>query len=48
MQEWSVLQELSLEYGRYLKEVVQALESDPAFRKKLEQAEADDIKVMLL
>lgn len=38
-------QELNLEYGRYLKEVVQALESDQAFRKKLETAEVDDIKV---
>ncbi|KAA0187729.1 hypothetical protein HAZT_HAZT009462 [Hyalella azteca] len=37
-------EELSLEYGRYLKEVIQALESDPSFRKKLEDAEADDIK----
>lgn len=36
--------ELNLEYGRYLKEVVQALESDQAFRKKLETAEVDDIK----
>ncbi|XP_070000048.1 nucleobindin-2 [Penaeus vannamei] len=36
--------ELNLEYGRYLKEVVQALESDPSFRKKLETAEVDDIK----
>ncbi|CAL4121295.1 unnamed protein product, partial [Meganyctiphanes norvegica] len=36
--------ELNLEYGRYLKEVVQALESDPEFRKKLETAEIDDIK----
>ncbi|MCL4122937.1 UNVERIFIED_CONTAM: hypothetical protein GTU68_022475 [Idotea baltica] len=37
-------QELSLEYGRYLKEVVQALESDPEFRKKLETADVEDIK----
>ncbi|KAG0718055.1 Nucleobindin-2 [Chionoecetes opilio] len=36
--------ELNLEYGRYLKEVVQALESDQVFRKKLETAEVDDIK----
>lgn len=35
-----------MEYGRYLKEVVQALESDVNFRKKLETAEVDDIKVM--
>ena len=42
-----IFQELDLEYGRYLKEVVQALESDPAFRKKLEDANAEDIKVML-
>ncbi|KAK3875317.1 hypothetical protein Pcinc_019811 [Petrolisthes cinctipes] len=37
-------EELNLEYGRYLKEVVQALESDPNFRKKLEGAQVDDIK----
>ncbi|XP_076046210.1 uncharacterized protein LOC143028263 [Oratosquilla oratoria] len=36
--------ELSLEYGRYLREVVQALESDQDFRKKLETADLDDIK----
>ena len=39
------LQELNLEYGRYLKEIVQALESDPEFRKKLESADVEDIKV---
>lgn len=37
-----------MEYGRYLKEVVQALESDPSFRKKLETAEVDDIKVGMM
>ncbi|UJR36200.1 hypothetical protein I4U23_028933 [Adineta vaga] len=34
----------SLEYGRYLKEVVEILESDPNFKKKLEKASPDDIK----
>lgn len=33
-----------MDYHRYLKEVVGALESDPEFRQKLEKAEADDIK----
>ncbi|XP_008210721.1 nucleobindin-2 isoform X1 [Nasonia vitripennis] len=32
-----------MEYHRYLKEVVQALESDPDFRAKLEKAEENDI-----
>ncbi|XP_011315171.1 nucleobindin-2 isoform X2 [Fopius arisanus] len=32
------------EYERYLKEVVQALESDPAFREKLEKAQEVDIR----
>ncbi|KAB7496728.1 Nucleobindin-2 [Armadillidium nasatum] len=39
-EDWS----LGLEYERYLKEVVQALESDPEFRKKLETADVEDIK----
>lgn len=33
-----------MEYHRYLKEVVNALESDPEFRKKLEQANENEIK----
>ncbi|CAG9862139.1 unnamed protein product [Phyllotreta striolata] len=33
-----------MEYGRYLKEVVNALESDPEFRAKLEHASEDDIR----
>lgn len=33
-----------MEYSRYLKEVVNALESDADFRKKLEQANETDIK----
>uniref|UniRef100_T1GGX7 NUCB1-like N-terminal domain-containing protein n=1 Tax=Megaselia scalaris TaxID=36166 RepID=T1GGX7_MEGSC len=33
-----------LEYERYLKEVVEALESDPDFRKKLENAPEADIR----
>ncbi|XP_012526824.1 nucleobindin-2 isoform X2 [Monomorium pharaonis] len=35
--------EYQLEYHRYLKEVVQALESDPEFRAKLEKANEADI-----
>lgn len=33
-----------MEYHRYLKEVVNALESDPDFRSKLEKADEKDIK----
>ncbi|XP_011865542.1 PREDICTED: nucleobindin-2 isoform X2 [Vollenhovia emeryi] len=36
--------EYQMEYHRYLKEVVQALESDPEFRAKLEKAHEDDIR----
>lgn len=39
---------LVMEYHRYLKEVVQALESDPDFRTKLEKAEEKDILVSRL
>jgi len=35
---------LGLEYERYLKEVIDVLESDPEFRKKLENAEETDIR----
>lgn len=33
------------EYHRYLKEVVQALESDPDFRERLEKADEEDVRV---
>lgn len=36
--------EYQIEYQRYLKEVVQALESDADFRAKLEKANEDDIR----
>lgn len=35
------------EYHRYLQEVVQALESDPDFRERLEKADEDDVRVSL-
>jgi len=35
---------LGLEYNKYLQEVVQVLESDPDFRKKLENAKVDEIR----
>ena len=35
---------MELEYQRYLQEVVNALESDDDFRKKLEEAHVDDIR----
>ena len=39
--------ETALEYERYLKEVVEALESDPDFRKKLDKAPEADIRVSI-
>ncbi|XP_033224026.1 nucleobindin-2 isoform X2 [Belonocnema kinseyi] len=33
-----------LEYSRYLKEVVEVLESDPEFRKKLQEAKEEDVR----
>lgn len=39
-QDW----DLGIEYNRYLQEVVQVLESDPEFRKKLENADVDAIR----
>jgi nucleobindin len=35
---------LSLEYHRYLKEVVNILETDPAFKRMIENASVDEIK----
>jgi len=35
---------LGLEYNKYLQEVVQVLESDPDFRKKLENAKVEEIR----
>ena len=37
-----------LEYDRYLRQVVEVLESDDGFRKKLETANISDIKVSFL
>lgn len=36
---------MNIEYERYLKEVVSALESDPEFRKKLDNATEVDVRV---
>lgn len=36
---------LALEYHRYLREVVNVLETDPKFKELIEKASADDIKV---
>lgn len=41
-----LLQDTGLHYDRYLKEVVMTLEEDPEFRKKLEEANVTDIKVL--
>ena len=35
---------LALEYNKYLKEVVSVLESDPEFKKRIENATSEDIK----
>lgn len=40
--------ETALEYERYLREVVEALEADPEFRKKLDKAPDADIRVSLI
>lgn len=37
-----------MEYERYLKEVVNALETDPEFRKKLDNATDVDIRVCII
>jgi len=42
---YMVFQSFGLEYERYLREVVMALEEDDSFRKKLEEANMTDIKV---
>lgn len=42
------VQENNLEYHRYLKEVVDALESDADFRAKLEKADEADIRVSII
>jgi hypothetical protein len=41
----TLFQGFGLEYDRYLKEIVMALEEDEAFRKKLEEMNMTDIKV---
>ena len=35
---------VGVEYEKYLQEIVQTLENDPVFRKKLEQAKVEDIR----
>lgn len=35
---------LQLEYNKYLREIVNVLETDPEFKKVIESASADDIK----
>lgn len=37
--------DLGIEYNRYLREVVETLEKDDVFRKKLESADEADIRV---
>lgn len=38
-------QDTGLYYDRYLREVIEVLETDPHFREKLQSANTDDIKV---
>ena len=39
--------DLGIEYNRYLQEVVQVLESDPDFRKKLEDSDVEKIREII-
>lgn len=39
------LQDTGLYYDRYLREVIEVLETDPHFRQKLQTANTEDIKV---
>lgn len=39
--------DLGIEYNRYLREVVETLEKDDLFRKKLETADEADIRVCI-
>lgn len=41
----SLLQDTGLYYDRYLREVIEVLETDPHFREKLQTANTEDIKV---
>jgi len=38
-------QDTGLYYDRYLREVIEVLETDPHFREKLQMANTEDIKV---
>lgn len=38
-------EELGIEYTRYLQQVIETLEKDEQFKKKLESADENDIKV---
>lgn len=40
-----MLQDTGLYYDRYLREVIEVLETDPHFREKLQTANAEDIRV---
>lgn len=40
-----MLQDTGLYYDRYLREVIEVLETDPHFREKLQTANTEDIKV---
>lgn len=41
------LQDTGLYYDRYLREVIEVLETDPHFREKLQTANTEDIKVSI-
>lgn len=41
------LQDTGLYYDRYLREVIEVLETDPHFREKLQTANTEDIKVCI-
>lgn len=43
----TLLQDTGLYYDRYLREVIEVLETDPHFREKLQTANTEDIKVRI-
>lgn len=44
---YNLLQDTGLYYDRYLREVIEVLETDPHFREKLQTANTEDIKVII-
>lgn len=47
IKQWIVVQNTGLYYDQYLQKVVRLLESDESFKKKMETADFDDIRVSI-